>query len=72
MEAALADARKALEAQDLAELKSKTQALQTAAMRIGAAMYKGSSGAASGSGASEDVKKDDAGETKEAEFKDKK
>ena len=75
IDAALADARKALAAEKVDELKAKTQALQTAAMRIGAAMYKGggasSSSGASGSGASEEPKKDD-GETKEAEFKDKK
>jgi len=74
IEAALADARKALEGDDLEDLKAKTQTLQTAAMRIGTAMYKNagasSSGAAGAGAGSEGAKAE--GETKEAEFQDKK
>jgi molecular chaperone DnaK len=77
IEAALADTRKALGTEDVDALKASTQALQTAAMRIGTAMYKGAGGASSSSGAAEGEPKAgggggaDGGETKESSFKDK-
>jgi molecular chaperone DnaK len=72
IEAALADARKALEGDDLEDLKAKTQTLQTAAMRIGTAMYKNAGASSSGAaGAGSEGAKAE-GETKEAEFQDKK
>jgi molecular chaperone DnaK len=74
IETALADTKKALSGDDAEDLKAKTQALQTAAMRIGTAMYKnsGSAGGASSSGAEGEKKPGAEGETKEAEFNEKK
>jgi len=52
VETALADTRKALEKGDAEDLKAKITALQTAAMRIGTAMYKNAgAGASAGAGA---------------------
>jgi molecular chaperone DnaK len=73
---ALADARKAMTSEDLEDLKAKTQALQTAAMRIGTAMYKNTgaaSGTASGEGAAGGAgATGQQGQTVDAEFKEKK
>lgn len=66
IEKALGETRAALGGEDVDALKAATQKLQTAAMRIGTAMYKGG---ASSSGSSESKPEGDA---KEAEFKDKK
>jgi len=74
IEAALADTRKALGTEDVDALKASTQALQTAAMRIGTAMYKGAGGASSSGSAEGEPKQQqgaDGGETKEGSFKDK-
>jgi len=75
IEAALADAKKALAADNVEELKAKTQALSTAAMRIGNAMYKnagGSGGGGAQQAADGGAPKQDEGEVKEADFKEKK
>jgi len=69
VEKALEETRKALASDNVDDLKAKTTALQSAAMRIGAAMYKGSAGAASGGAGTEGAKP--AEDAKEAEFKDK-
>ena len=71
IEAALKDTRKALEGEDGEALRAQTQKLQTAAMRIGSAMYKnsGSGGGAAGSssGGAEGGAKPGDGRTVDAE-----
>jgi molecular chaperone DnaK len=74
VEAALADARKALEGDDVEALKAKTQALQTAGMRIGKAMYQGTSSSAGGAAGGADAGGEGkpAEDAKDAAFKGKK
>jgi molecular chaperone DnaK len=70
VEKALTEARKATSAEDADALQQKVQALQTAATRIGTAIYSKANAANNASaGDSADHKHDDA---KDAEFKDKK
>ena len=72
IEAALADAKKALAADNVEELKAKTQALSTAAMRIGNAMYKNAGGAQQAPPSADGgAPKQDEGEVKEADFQEK-
>ena len=73
IEKAVSEARAALSAdkQDVEELKSKVQKLQTAAMRIGTAMYKNTGSSSSGATGAEGSKPAE-GDAKDAEFKDKK
>ena len=71
IETAMAEARAALEKDNVEDLKAKVQALQTASMRIGTAMYKNagssaSSGSSTGATSEETAKPDE----KDAEFKD--
>ena len=70
IEKALAEARAVMGGEDVEALKAATQKLQTAAMRIGSAMYKNAGGASSSSSSGEEKKPE--GEAKDAEFKDKK
>ena len=70
IEDAIADLKSSLESQDVAELKTKTDALSQAAMKLGEAMYKASaenSGAATAE--SNDSATDD-GKTVDAEYED--
>jgi molecular chaperone DnaK len=73
IEKALAETRAALgsEAQDADALKAATQKLQTAAMKIGTAMYKNAGASSGGAAGGEEAKKPE-GETVDAEFKEKK
>jgi molecular chaperone DnaK len=54
IEAALKDTKKALEGDDGDALRASTQKLQTAAMRIGTAMYKNTGGSTGSSGSGSD------------------
>ena len=74
VEKALAETRAALgdEKQDAEALKAKVQKLQTAAMRIGSAMYKNSGASSSGSSGSDAPPPPPGGDAKDAEFTEKK
>ena len=54
IESALADAKTAREGEDLEDIKSKTQALMQASMKLGEAMYKAQASAAEGGEAASD------------------
>ena len=67
IEGALKDTRKALEGDDGEALRAQTQKLQTAAMRIGSAMYKNTGGSSSSSDNSGSKPADGDGRTVDAE-----
>ncbi len=74
VEKAMAEAKTAMGKDDLAQLKERVQALQTAAMKIGSKVYASSGGAAGASNATGDAggEKAQDGKEKEAEFSEKK
>lgn len=74
VEKAMAEAKTAMGKDDLAQLKERVQALQTAAMKIGSKVYASSGGAAGAGSASGEAGGDKAqdGKEKEAEFSEKK
>jgi molecular chaperone DnaK len=74
VEKAMAEAKTAMGKDDLAQLKERVQALQTAAMKIGSKVYASSGGAAGASNTTGDAggEKAQDGKEKEAEFSEKK
>jgi molecular chaperone DnaK len=75
VEKAMAEAKTAMGKDDLAQLKERVQALQTAAMKIGSKVYASSGGAAGGAGNTNgegEGEKAKDGKEKEAEFSEKK
>lgn len=70
VEKAITDAREAMGKDDLEDLKTKVQTLQTAAMNIGKAVYK-NAGSSSSSGGSGDANANNDNKAKDAEFTEK-
>jgi len=68
VEEALSECETALNNEDLEELKTKTEALQQASMKIGEAVYKNSGDSSSSEGSKEGDKE---GETADAEYEEK-